>query len=147
MTAIEGIDVENVSAWFDANIPGARGPYQFELIAGGRSNLTFKVTGADGTQFVLRRPPTSHVLPSAHDMGREHRIISALGPTAVPVAPALGFCAAETVNGRPFYVMGFVDGYILRDAATVTAAFDEAQRAVIAHDLIDVLVALHAVDI
>ena len=65
---------------------------------------------------MLRRPPLGHVLATAHDMGREHKIISALGPTDVPVAPALGLCTDEAVNGAPFYVMGFVDGLVLRDA-------------------------------
>jgi aminoglycoside phosphotransferase (APT) family kinase protein len=144
---IEGIAAGPVSDWFDAHIDGAKGPYEFELIAGGRSNLTFKVTDSGGNKFVLRRPPTSHVLPSAHDMGREHRIIKALGPTRVPVAPALGYCDDEAVNGRPFYVMGFVDGHILRDAATVEKVFTPEQRRSAGFDLIDVLVDLHAVDV
>src|SRR5436305_14068571 len=111
---IVGIDVANVSAWFKDNIPGVEPPLTFELIAGGRSNLTFRVTDAAGHDYVLRRPPTSHVLPTAHDMGREFRIISALGPTPVPVAPALGFCEDEAVNDRPCYVRAYVGGYIRR---------------------------------
>ncbi|MHB8467470.1 MAG: phosphotransferase family protein [Acidimicrobiales bacterium] len=147
MGDIEAIAVGPVSEWFDANIDGAKGPYQFELIAGGRSNLTFKVTDAADRAFVLRRPPTSHVLPSAHDMGREHRIIKALGPTAVPVPPAVGYCDDEAVNGRPFYVMGFVDGHIVRDRQIAEKVYTPEQRRVAAFDLIDVLVALHAVDV
>ena len=73
--------------WLVANIPGAVAPFTFDLIAGGRSNLTFTVTGADGTRFVLRRPPLGHVLATAHDMAREHRIIAAVGRTNVPVPP------------------------------------------------------------
>ena len=80
------------------------------LIAGGRSNLTFTVTGADGRRFVVRRPPLGHVLATAHDMAREHRIIAAVGTTGVPVPPTLGLCTDDAVNGAPFYVMGFVDG-------------------------------------
>ena len=144
---IEGIDDDRVSAWLEENIAGARRPFTFELIAGGRSNLTFKVTGADGSRFVLRRPPVSHVLPTAHDMAREHRIISALGPTDVPVAPALGFCADETVNQRPFYVMAFVDGHILRDRTHVESVLDVAARRVASADLVKVLAAIHAVDV
>ena len=72
-------------------------------------------TQADG-HWVLRRPPLGHVLATAHDMGREHTIISALGPTDVPVAAAVGLCTDEAVNGAPFYVMGFVDGLVVRDA-------------------------------
>ena len=75
---MEGVDVERVTAWMAANVEGVQPPLSFELIAGGRSNLTFKVTDAAGHDFVLRRPPISHVLPTAHDMGREFRIISAL---------------------------------------------------------------------
>jgi aminoglycoside phosphotransferase (APT) family kinase protein len=147
MSDIEGIAVQPVSAWFDANIPGAKGPYEFTLIAGGRSNLTFKVTGGGGESFVLRRPPTSHVLPSAHDMGREHRIIKALGATDVPVAPALGYCEDEAVNGRPFYVMGYVDGVIIRDLDTANRELTAEQRRLAGEDLIDVLVRLHSVDV
>jgi aminoglycoside phosphotransferase (APT) family kinase protein len=147
MAEVEGINIGPVTAWFEANIAGARGPLTFELVAGGRSNLTFVVTDAGGQRFVLRRPPTSHVLPSAHDMGREHRIIAALGPTAVPVPPALGYCEDEPVNGRPFYVMGYVDGHVLRDAHIVEKTLTPEQRRTAGEDLIDVLVALHAVDV
>jgi aminoglycoside phosphotransferase (APT) family kinase protein len=144
---VDGIDVARVTRWLEENITGARGPFGFELIAGGRSNLTFKVSGADGTRYVLRRPPVSHVLPTAHDMAREHRIISALGPTSVPVAPALGFCADEEVNQRPFYVMAFVDGHILRDRAHVEKVLDVAARRTASADLVKVLAAIHAVDV
>ena len=78
---------------------------------------------------MLRRPPLGHVLATAHDMGREHRIIAALGSTSVPVAPALGFCDDVEVNGAPFYVMGFVDGFILRDANTVRGALTPTRAA------------------
>src|SRR4051794_23154271 len=110
-----GINEANVSAWLAANVAGATAPFRFDLIAGGRSNPTFGVTGADGTRSVLRRPPTGHLLASAHDMGREYRIISGLGPTAVPVPDALGLCEDPEINGAPFYVMGFVDGLILHN--------------------------------
>ncbi|MDQ1403605.1 MAG: hypothetical protein QOG03_1921 [Actinomycetota bacterium] len=144
---IEGIDVPRVSAWLEANIPDAAGPFDFELVAGGRSNLTFKVTDSAGRNLVLRRPPTSHVLATAHDMGREHKIISALGPTPVPVAPALGFCDDEAINGRPFYVMGYVEGHILRDATTAEKVLTEDGRRAAGYDLVDVLAAIHAVDV
>jgi len=144
---IEGIAVGPVSKWLDDNVDGAHSPYRFELAAGGRSNLTFKVTDAAGQRYVLRRPPVSHVLPTAHDMGREHRIIKALGPTAVPVPPALAFCEDEAVNGRPFYVMGYVDGFVLRDAVIAEKTFTPAARRAVSEDLIDVLARLHAVDV
>jgi aminoglycoside phosphotransferase (APT) family kinase protein len=144
---VEGVDVPRVTAWFEAHIPGAVPPLSFELIAGGRSNLTYKVTDAEGHAYVLRRPPTSHVLPTAHDMSREYRIITALGPTPVPVAPSFGFCDDESVNGRPFYVMGFVEGHILRDAATAEKVLDPDQRRAAGESLADVLAEIHAVDV
>ncbi|MFP5327594.1 MAG: phosphotransferase family protein [Acidimicrobiia bacterium] len=143
--AAEGIDAENVTRWFEQNVKGVKPPLDFDLIAGGRSNLTFRVTDAAGQRFVLRRPPTSHVLPTAHDMGREFRIISALQGTPVPVPPALGFCEDESVNQRPFYVMGFVEGQILRDAPAAEKTSPEIRRR-IGESLVDVLAAIHAVD-
>lgn len=144
---IEGIDPVRVTDWFAANIDGAEPPLTFDLIAGGRSNLTFKVTDANGRRYVLRRPPTSHVLPTAHDMGREHRIISALGPTPVPVPGTLGFCDDDSVNGRPFYVMEHVDGHVLRDAAIAAEAIGPDQRRAAGLALADVLADIHAIDV
>jgi aminoglycoside phosphotransferase (APT) family kinase protein len=99
---INGLDHDRVSAWLADNIEGAIAPFEFSLIAGGRSNLTFTFTGADGRRFVLRRPPTGAVLATAHDMAREYRIIAAVGTTGVPVPPALGLCVDDSVNGSPF---------------------------------------------
>jgi aminoglycoside phosphotransferase (APT) family kinase protein len=147
MSAHAGIDVPKVSQWLEQHVAGAAGPFTFEVIAGGHSNLTFAVTGADGRRFVLRRPPLGHVLASAHDMGREHRIISGLQHSAVPVAPALGFCDDVDVNGAPFYVMGFVDGHVLRDRATAEAVLDEAARRRASESLVDTMAAIHAVDL
>ena len=142
---IKGIDRDRVTAWFHAHISDARGPLAFELIAGGHSNLTYRVTDADGHHFVLRRPPLGQVLATAHDMGREHKIISALGPTDVPVAPALGLCVDDDVNGAPFYVMDFVDGRVLRDAAAASA-ISPAARTNASHSVADTLGRIHALD-
>lgn len=147
MTDIKGIDAAAVTAWFEANVDGARGPLQFELIAGGHSNLTFGVTDADGNRYVLRRPPLGQVLATAHDMGREHRIISALGPTGVPVPRTLGLCTDDAVNGAPFYVMGFVDGYVVRDQKSAEADLDEAGRRRAGESIADVLADIHAIDV
>jgi aminoglycoside phosphotransferase (APT) family kinase protein len=143
---IHGIDVERVTSWLVEHIDGATAPFEFSPIVGGRSNLTFTVTGADGTRYVLRRPPTGAVLATAHDMAREHKIISAVGTTDVPVPPALGLCTDDAVNGAPFYVMGFVDGVVLDSAAKGAAMTPETRRAA-GFDLIDVLADLHAVDV
>jgi len=128
------------------NISGAVAPFTFDLIAGGRSNLTFRVTGADGTRYVLRRPPLGHVLATAHDMAREHRIISAVGTTGVPVPPCIGLCTDDRVNGAPFYVMGFVDGVVL-DSPARAAALPVELRPTASEHLTDVLADLHAVDV
>ncbi len=147
MSSVHGIDVPAVSAWMQQHVAGAISPFTFEVIAGGHSNLTYKVTGADRTRFVLRRPPLGHVLASAHDMGREHRIISALQQSAVPVAPALGFCDDHSVNDSPFYVMGFVDGHVLRDLAATEALLSPQARRAASESLVDTMVAIHAVDL
>lgn len=144
--AVEGIDVERVSQWFARSVPGVALPLRFSLIAGGRSNLTYQVTDASGTRYALRRPPLSHVLPTAHDMAREHRVISALGPTDVPVPATLGLCQDLEVNGAPFYVMEFVDGHILRDDRSASA-LDETARGRAGRSLAETLAALHAVDV
>jgi aminoglycoside phosphotransferase (APT) family kinase protein len=144
--APNGIDVERVTRWLVDHIDGAEAPFRFDLIAGGRSNLTFRVTGADGTAYVLRRPPLGHVLATAHDMAREHRVIAAVGRTGVPVPPALGLCTDIEVNGAPFYVMGFVAGEVL-DSPEKAAMLAPELRVSASHHLIDVLADLHAVDV
>ncbi len=144
-SAPAGIREDRVSAWLTANIAGATAPFSFELIAGGHSNLTFKVTDALGNRYVLRRPPLSHALASAHDMGREHRIISALHDSQVPVAPALGLCTDVEVNDAPFYVMHFVDGLIVRDNETARRDLTEATRLHASNSLIDTMAKIHQV--
>jgi aminoglycoside phosphotransferase (APT) family kinase protein len=144
--AIQGVDIDKVSAWLNTNIDGAQAPYSFSLIAGGRSNLTYKVTDGNNVSYVLRRPPLGHVLATAHDMAREHRIIAAVGQTGVPVPKTLGVCTDESVNGAPFYVMAFVEGEVL-DSAEKAAKLDPSLRIDASMNLIDVLAELHAVDV
>jgi aminoglycoside phosphotransferase (APT) family kinase protein len=144
---IVGVDVPSVSTWLESHVPGAIAPFRFTFIAGGHSNLTYRVDSADSAAFVLRRPPLGHLLASAHDMGREHRIISALAPTAVPVAPAVGFCEDPTVNDAPFYVMRFVDGLVIRDRGTAEASLSLKARASASQSIVDTMAAIHAVDL
>lgn len=141
--APEGIDPDRVGAWLEANVAGAAGPFDYERIAGGRSNLTYAVTGGDGRRWALRRPPLGRALGSAHDMGREHRVVSALAATPVPVAPIAGYCTDDEVNGAPFYVMEFVEGPILRSRADADS-FAEPDRRAIGERVVDTLVAIHA---
>jgi aminoglycoside phosphotransferase (APT) family kinase protein len=143
---VEGIDQDRVTEWMASAVSQAKPPFRFELIAGGRSNLTYRVTDHAGQAFALRRPPVSHVLPTAHDMKREYTVISALGETDVPVPVALGLCTDEAVNGAPFYVMTFVEGRIVRDERAA-AQLSEAARLRAGDSLIDTLARLHAVDV
>ena len=143
---VPGIRGEATTAWFAGHVPGARPPLAFQVIAGGHSNLTYLVRDSGGGSWVLRRPPLSGVLPSAHDMGREYRIISALRDTPVPVPEAIGLCEDRSVTGAPFYVMDYVDGIVPRNEQAVASTFDERQRAASARSLVEVLVALHGVE-
>ena len=143
---VEGIDRGPVTQWLAANVAGSVAPYQFDLIAGGRSNLTYRVTDDAGHAYALRRPPVSHVLATAHDMAREHTVISALQATDVPVPRTLGLCTDIDVNGAPFYVMSFVDGQILRDEKA-SSQVSEAVRTHASESLVDTLAMLHSVDV
>ncbi|MFJ6572904.1 phosphotransferase family protein [Streptomyces sp. NPDC091292] len=140
-----GLDLDRLRAHLDHARPGLlSGPLTGRLIEGGRSNLTYAVT--DGTaRWVVRRPPLGHVLATAHDMRREHRVIEALHPTAVPVPETLLLCADEDVLGAPFYVMEFVDGTPYRTSDQLVPLGAERTRAAVLA-LVDTLVDLHAVD-
>ncbi|MGH9117392.1 MAG: phosphotransferase family protein [Acidimicrobiales bacterium] len=142
---VEGVAVDRVTSWFAEYAPDAEPPLAIELIAGGHSNLTYTVTDATDERWVLRRPPLGHVLATAHDMGREFRIISALQPTDVPVPPVVGLCQDDAVTGAPFYVMRFVDGRVARDPEAAALLSDDA-RANAGIALVDVLARIHAVD-
>jgi aminoglycoside phosphotransferase (APT) family kinase protein len=141
---------ERLTAWLDDQVPG--GPFELdaiELIAGGRSNLTYRlsVSAPSGPRLlVLRRPPLGHVLPTAHDMSREFRVLSALAGTRVPVARPLAFCTDTDVIGVPFYVMAHVPGVILRTSAD-TARLTQAQNAHLSEHLADMMAAIHGVDV
>jgi aminoglycoside phosphotransferase (APT) family kinase protein len=120
-----------------------------ELIAAGMSNLTYVVTpavGAAGDAVILRRPPTGAVLATAHDMEREHKVITALGPTAVPVPRTLHLCTDTAVLGAPFYVMERVVGLHVVSSIPAGYADRPEQRRAIGNGLIDVLADLHTVD-
>jgi aminoglycoside phosphotransferase (APT) family kinase protein len=142
----QGIDAGPVGAWLAANVPGATPPFEYSLISGGHSNFTYRVTAGGGQAYALRRPPPGKLLATAHDVAREWRIIAALAPTPVPVAPALALCEDESVNGSPFAVTAFVDGVVMY-TAEFASQFDEAASHEMSWHLMDVLADLHAVDI
>jgi aminoglycoside phosphotransferase (APT) family kinase protein len=144
MSGPRGLDLDRLAAHLAAHSgePPA-GPLTGELIAGGKSNLTYRVTDGHST-WAVRRPPLGHVLPTAHDMAREYTVLSALAGTAVPVPRVVLLCADEQVLGAPFYVMEYVDGVVLRDPAE-TARLTPEMAADIGTRLVDVLADLHAV--
>ena len=144
MTDLPGLDLPRFAAWFDDACPGQiTGPLTGRLLAGGRSNLTYEVS--DGThQWVVRRPPLGHVLATAHDMGREYRVMTALRDTGVPVALTYALCADPEVIGAPFYVMSRVDGVPYRTAEQI-APLGPARTKAIAERMIETLAQLHAV--
>ena len=145
MHGLPGVDFAALTNWLDSEHPGLRaGPVTGELITGGKSNLTYRIT--DGASvWALRRPPLAHVLPSAHDMSREFRVISALGGTDVPVPRAIALCQDREVLGAPFYLMSFVDGVVFDQAERLAALTPElAERA--SEELVDTLLELHSID-
>jgi aminoglycoside phosphotransferase (APT) family kinase protein len=144
--APEGVDLDRLRPFFTQHVAGASTDRELtaELIAGGRSNLTYGITDGDH-RWVLRRPPLGHVLPTAHDMGREYRVLTGLADTDVPVPRTFAFCDDESVNDAPFYVMEHVDGQILRNADDIARLRTE-QAAACSRELIDVLARIHTVD-
>jgi len=142
---VEGIHAENVGHFFREHVDGATEELDFELLSGGRSNLTYRVRGG-GRNWVLRRPPLGHVLPTAHDMSREYRVLSALADTDVPTPRTFALCEDESVNGAPFYVMEYREGIILEDALPDGFATTHDERRDISLALVDTLVTLHAID-
>ena len=149
-SGVPGIDVPRLAEWLARELPGLPGSGRItaiDLIAGGRSNLTYGITLDGGRRVVLRRPPLGHVLPTAHDMGREYRVLTALGDrTSVPVPRTLAFCDDEDVIGARFYLMDFVEGRVLRtreDAADITPE----QARGLSEALAEALAAIHTVDL
>jgi aminoglycoside phosphotransferase (APT) family kinase protein len=144
---VPGLPREAISTWFAETLPEleAGDSWSAEIIAGGLSNITYRVSVPDRT-VVLRRPPISGGLPSAHDMVREYTVQSALAGSAVPVAVPLALCQDPAIIGSPFYVMSDVAGVVLR-APEDTSVLSVGARREVSQALVDVLVSLHAVDI
>ncbi|MEO8603264.1 MAG: phosphotransferase family protein [bacterium] len=145
MSETPGINVANVSRFFAAHVPGGDVPLEFSLISGGKSNLTYVVRGG-GHEWVLRRPPLGHVLPTAHDMTREYRVLAALADTDVPVARPIALCEDAAVNDMPFYVMQYRPGVVLAYAPPDGYAETPQARRAISLAMIETMVRLHAVD-
>lgn len=145
-TGPEGYDQPAVEAWIAEHIDALTPPLKWTRLEGGHSNLTYQIEDASGAQAVIRRPPQGVLLPKAHDMSREWALISALGPTPVPVPAALGFCESPDVTGAWFYVMGLIDGRPLYTNEDTEAWVPEDKRRQLAFSFIDGLADLHALD-
>lgn len=142
----EGYDVQAVESWIRDHVDSLEPPFEWIRLEGGHSNLTFKLIDSQGREAVIRRPPRGQLLPKAHDMSREWALISALGPTPVPVPAALGFCESPDVTGAWFYVMGCINGRPLYTNEDTESWVPEDKRLTMANSFVDVLADLHDVD-
>ena len=136
-------DVPALESYMRAHVPGFEGPLEVEQFKGGQSNPTFRLRARDRT-YVMRRKPPGKLLPSAHAVDREYRVITALGKTAVPVPRTFALCTDESVIGAMFFVMEHVEGRVLWDPQL--PGMTSADRAAIFDELNRVIAALHRVD-
>jgi aminoglycoside phosphotransferase (APT) family kinase protein len=146
LSAPIGVDRDRVIPWLTERCDWITPPLTWTKLAGGHSNFTYLVNDSAGNAFVLRRPPLGELLPSAHDMGREFKVMSALSKTAVPVPEPLAMCTDKEVTGANFYVMRAVDGISLYNAEEAEALVPEGLRRDHGFHFIDVLADLHAID-
>ena len=142
-----GLPLEPLRSWMEESVPNfdASAPLQATLLAGGRSNISYKLTDASGSSWVLRRPPLGHIMPSAHDMGREFRVLSGLNKVLFPTPTTRAHCEDESVIGAKFMMMDFVDGRVIESAQTALS-LSATQASEISQELVDTLARLHAVD-
>ncbi len=139
------VDAEGLQRWLGRHVEGAGAePLEIERIAGGASNLTLLVSQAEH-EWVVRRPPLGHFLPTAHDMSREYRFYRALEGSDVPVPRALAFCDDESVIGAPFYVMERVQGVVPERVEDLAGATREQCR-LLCEEFVRILASIHAVD-
>jgi aminoglycoside phosphotransferase (APT) family kinase protein len=144
--APRGIDLARLTPWLTERVPELEAPLRFTRVGEGQSNLTFRVDDAAGHTVVLRRPPLGEILASAHDMSREHRILSGLAAAGARVPRTLAYCDDPEVTGAPFYVMEHAEGLIVTKVATAERLSTEA-RANAARSLVETLTELQAVDL
>ena len=142
-----GLRLEPLRCWMEESVPNfdASTPLQATLLAGGRSNISYRLTDASGSSWVLRRPPLGHIMPSAHDMGREFRVLSGLNKVLFPTPTTRAHCEDESVIGAKFMMMDFVDGRVIESAQTALS-LSATQANEISQELVDTLARLHVVD-
>ena len=137
------LDEARLTEWMRANVDGFQGPLTLSKFKGGQSNPTYRID-TPGQSYVLRRQPFGPLLPSAHAVDREYRVIAALHPTGFPVAKPYGLCTDREVIGSMFYVMGLAEGRNLWDGSL--PGYTPEQRRGIYHAMVDTLAALHNTD-
>ena len=143
-----GLEPASFERWMGERLPGVRAPFEYRLIAGGHSNITYRIDATGGARFVLRRPPLGTQPPGAHDVAREYRIQAALRPTAVPVPQVELLCEDSGVIGAPFYVMRWVEGTVVDSPARVSLALPTVpSRRAAADSVIQTLAELHRLDV
>src|SRR5712671_1234444 len=142
-TAARDLPLDRLEAWLRRHVEGFRGPVAAERFAGGQSNPTYRLTAASG-QYVLRRKPPGPLLPSAHAVDREFRVMRALAETAVPVPRVYALCEDDAVIGSAFYLMEFLDGRIFWDPRL--PGLPVAERRAMFQSMNTVIAALHSVD-
>ncbi|OAN59971.1 phosphotransferase family protein [Sphingomonas sp. TDK1] len=137
------LDEIRLAAWTEAHVDGFAGPVKVMKFPGGQSNPTYRVDSNSGS-YVLRRKPFGTILPSAHAVEREYRLIAALHPTGFPVPRPLVLCEDRQVIGAPFYLMGLVEGRTLWDGSLPD--MHPADRTALYEAMVDALAALHRID-
>jgi aminoglycoside phosphotransferase (APT) family kinase protein len=137
------LDAERLAGWMRAHVDGFRGPLTVEQFAGGQSNPTYRID-AGGRHYVLRRKPPGNLLPSAHAVDREYRVMKALAGTDVPVPRVHALCEDPSVVGTPFFVMEHLDGRIFYDPSL--PGLSPRERGAVFDELNRVIAALHRVD-
>ena len=142
---VVGFDPAVIAAWLPT-VADVVAPLTWKRLPGGHSNLTYEITDATGREMVIRRPPQGELLPKAHDMWREYRIIKGLWPTAVPVAEPIAYCDDRAVAETHFYVMGKAQGRALYTGTTTAEWLDEPTRRHAGEVFVDTLAALHSLD-
>jgi len=125
---IIGLDAPKVEKWIDGLGIGARPPLTFSRVGAGQSNLTFLVRDADGNRWVLRRPPLGKLLASAHDVAREHRILTSIESSSVPTPAVYGLCTDPEITDVPLMLVEYVDGRVIDDFAKAEALSEDERR-------------------
>ncbi len=143
---IEGIRLPETEDWIAANTDGLEPPFEWTRLTGGTSNLTYAIEDAKGQRAVVRRPPTGKLLPKAHDMEREHKILAGVAPTDVPVARPLALCTDRDVTGAPFYVMEFCEGVSIASPMGPFRDMPEPVRPRIGESMVEAIASLHALE-